>query len=62
MSYRVRTCINLEERHREELSRVCLQTNLGRSELLRRILDYSLQVCHVNQLVPAMSGQIQLGR
>ena len=62
MPKRIRVCANLEERHYNDLDQVTQVTGLGRSEILRRILDYSLQNTHLNMLVPSMSGQIHLGK
>lgn len=62
MTKRIRVCTNLEERHHEGLEQVSRVTGLGRSEVVRRILDYTLQPLHLNVLVPSMSGQIFLGK
>ncbi len=57
----VRVCFNLPQRHQAEIRSLQSQTGLGMSELVRRMLDLSLQKDSLNQIVPTMSGQLYTG-
>ncbi len=52
--------IQILDRQADALKSVTRQTNLGLAEFVRRCLDHCLQERVLNQLVPALSGQLQL--
>lgn len=49
-----------DDRQGDYLQRMKQNTGIGISEYLRRLLDYSIREEIVNELVPAMSGQLQV--
>ncbi len=51
----------LPDRLEVNLKNVLDQTQLGTSDMLRRMIDYCLQQQRMNDIVPSMSGQIKIG-
>lgn len=50
----------LPEHQTQAFNRLSEQTKLSVAELMRRIFDQALNAEALNNLVPAMSGQLQL--
>ncbi len=56
-----RLIFTLADRHSERLRDLSEVTQLSQAELLRRMMDQCFQEKVLNELVPAMSGQLSLG-
>lgn len=57
-AHTMRICLNVFERHNDALSAVLNTTEIGKSEFVRRCLDYCLTEHHFNVIVPTCSGQM----
>ena len=55
-------CHWVSDRQMGMLREVSEQTSLSVSEVMRRMYDHCLQPVVLNQLVPSMSGQINVGK
>lgn len=54
------TIINHPERQKQQLLEAKEQTGLSLSELLRRMMDHCLTTGVMNELVPSMSGRLEV--
>ena len=50
------------EKQAEELQRLSELTQLPKTELVRRFFDFCTKENNLNELIPAMSGHLTVGR
>jgi len=53
----IRYCVVIRPDQQKIIQSVIDNSELSRSELIRRVLDFAMQPTYLNEMIPRMSGQ-----